>query len=330
MASPPQGWVGTPALGVPATSAPGAARPQRRIPWILVGMIGAVAVAIGAWQLWDNVIAPSEPSSGSAPVAKAPSDARAIAAAPDAPAVVAAIPDAAQVAAATPDAAQTPATPDAAQVAAAPGAATADAAVAAATPDAAQVAGAPGTKPPGTAPGGTPPGSTPPGSTPPGSAPSGSTPPGSTPPGATSSPGGDTLSISSTPPGARVFLDGSDTGATPVTLPGSPDRHNIALLLAGHELYVAQVDGRGTFQIPLKEVTPTNGPAGIKVLRCKDKDRYYVFVDGKPTGQTCPTERIGCELGPHTVEVYDVVSETRRKWDIVVKDTRLSFRIRVE
>jgi hypothetical protein len=141
---------------------------------------------------------------------------------------------------------------------------------------------------------------------------------------------GDTLSIDSTPPGARVFIDGSDTGATPLKLPGSPDRHSIALLLAGHELYLAQADGHGTFQVPLKEVTPTNGPAGIKVLRCKDKDRYYVFVDGKHTGQTCPTERIGCEVGPHTVEVYDVVSETRRKWDIVVKDTRLSFRIRVE
>ena len=50
-----------------------------------------------------------------------------------------------------------------------------------------------------------------------------------------------------------------------------------------------------------------------------------MFVDGKPTGQTCPTERIGCEVGPHTVEVYDVVTETRRKWDINVKDTRLSY-----
>jgi hypothetical protein len=140
----------------------------------------------------------------------------------------------------------------------------------------------------------------------------------------------DTLAIASTPPGARVFLDGSDAGTTPAKLAGSPDRHSMALLLAGHELYVAQVDGHGTFSVPLKEVTPTNGPAGIKVMRCKDKDRYYVFVDGKPTGQSCPTERIGCEIGPHTVEVYDVVSETRRKWDIVVKDTRLSFRVRVE
>jgi serine/threonine protein kinase len=150
------------------------------------------------------------------------------------------------------------------------------------------------------------------------------------PPVATPTAASDTLAIASAPAGARVFLDGSDAGATPLKLAGSPDRHNLALLLAGHELYIAQVDGHGSFQIPLKEVTPSNGPAGIKVLRCKDKDRYYVFIDGKPTGQTCPTERIGCEVGPHTVEVYDVVSETRRKWDIVVKDTRLSFRVRVE
>jgi hypothetical protein len=136
--------------------------------------------------------------------------------------------------------------------------------------------------------------------------------------------------ITSTPPGARVYLDGADAGVTPLKLPGTPDRHNLALMLAGHELYIVQVDGHGSFQIPLKEVTPINGPAGIKVLRCKDKERYYVFVDGKPTGQTCPTERIGCELGTHTVEVYDLVSETRRKWDIDVKETRLSFRVRVE
>jgi len=130
--------------------------------------------------------------------------------------------------------------------------------------------------------------------------------------------------------GAAVDARTSTTGVTPLHLPSSPDRHNLALFLAGHELYRAQVDGHGTFQIRLKEVTPLSGPAGIKVLKCNDKERYYVSVDGKPTGQTCPTERIECELGPHTVEVYDLVTETNRKWDIVVKETRLSFRVRVE
>jgi hypothetical protein len=127
-----------------------------------------------------------------------------------------------------------------------------------------------------------------------------------------------------------VFIDGADQGVTPVKLPGSADRHTMALLLAGHDLYVAEVDGHGSFQIPLKPVTPSGGPAGIKVIKCKDKDRYYVFVDGKPTGMTCPTERIECDVGPHTVEVYDLVTENRRKWDIKVTDTRLSYRVRVD
>ena len=140
----------------------------------------------------------------------------------------------------------------------------------------------------------------------------------------------DALQIATTPKGARVFLDGADQGLTPVKLPGSADRHNIALLLAGHELYAAEVDGHGALDIALKPVTPPGGPAGIKVIKCKDKERYYVYVDGKPTGMMCPTERIGCEVGSHTVEVYDVVTETRHKWDIVVKDTRLSYRVRVD
>ncbi len=140
----------------------------------------------------------------------------------------------------------------------------------------------------------------------------------------------DSLQITSTPAGARVFIDGADQGTTPVKLAGSADRHTVALLLAGHDLYVAEVDGHGVFKLELKPVTPSGGPAGIKVIKCAAKDRYYVFVDGKPTGMTCPTERIECAIGQHTVEVYDVVTETRRKWDINVTDTRLSYRVRIE
>jgi hypothetical protein len=140
----------------------------------------------------------------------------------------------------------------------------------------------------------------------------------------------DSLQIASTPAGARVFIDGADQGVTPVKLAGSADRHTMALSAAGFELYVAEVDGHGAFQVPLKAVTPTGGPAGIKVIKCKDKDRYYVFVDGKPTGMTCPTERIETTVGAHTVEVYDLVTENRRKWDINVVDTRLSYRVRVD
>jgi hypothetical protein len=102
------------------------------------------------------------------------------------------------------------------------------------------------------------------------------------------------------------------------------------VLLPGHDLYVAEVDGAGVFNVELKPVTPSGGHAGIKVIKCKDKERYYVYVDGNPTGMTCPTERIDTVVGPHTVEVYDIVTETRRKFDIVVKDKRLSVRVKIE
>ena len=143
-------------------------------------------------------------------------------------------------------------------------------------------------------------------------------------------PAGDSLAITSTPAGAHVFIDGADAGTTPLKRTSAGDRHTLAIVLPGHELYVAQVDGRGTFAIPLTKVVPSTGPAGIKVLKCKDKDRYYVFVDNKPTGQTCPTERIETALGPHLVEVYDMVSATRRTWAIDIKDTRLSYRVRID
>lgn len=139
----------------------------------------------------------------------------------------------------------------------------------------------------------------------------------------------DQLQIASKPSGARVFIDGADQGTTPVKLAGSTDRHNIALLLPGHDLYVAEIDGHGQFSINLTPVTPSGGRAGIKVLKCK-KERYYVFVDGKPTGMLCPTERIHTSLGAHSVEVYDAVTESRQKFDIDIKQDRLSFRVRLE
>jgi hypothetical protein len=65
-------------------------------------------------------------------------------------------------------------------------------------------------------------------------------------------------------------------------------------------------------------------------VKCKDKERYYVYVDGKPTGQMCPTERIGVDVGDHTVEVYDLVSEERRSYPAKVKGTRVSLRVKVD
>lgn len=137
------------------------------------------------------------------------------------------------------------------------------------------------------------------------------------------------LVIRSEPSGALVFLDGAEQGKTPVTVTGSTDRHSVAIALAGYDLHLAEIDGKGTHVAKLTAVSPPEGPAGIKV-RCKNEERYYVFLDGKPTGQFCPTERLGVEKGDHAVEVYDLVSETRRQFTAKVRETRVSVRVRVE
>ncbi len=140
---------------------------------------------------------------------------------------------------------------------------------------------------------------------------------------------GGRLRIQTVPPGAKVYLDGTMVGTTPVDLDASTDQHRLALLLAGHDLYTGEIKGTGQLNIELAEVTPPGGPAGIKV-RCRHKNRYYVYVDNDPVGQLCPSERIGVSKGSHVVEIYDPLTDSRKAFSVDVLDTRLSVRIKVD
>jgi hypothetical protein len=137
------------------------------------------------------------------------------------------------------------------------------------------------------------------------------------------------LTIESDPPGARAYLDGTLAGETPITLEPTSDDHRLALILPGYKLYTGDIEGRGDVSVTLEEVTPPGGRAGIKV-RCHHKQRYYVWVDGIATGQLCPTERIGVDMGRHDVEIYDPITDARRVFHVKVKETRLSLRVHVD
>ena len=151
----------------------------------------------------------------------------------------------------------------------------------------------------------------------------------STPPRNTT-PGGDgKLRIASTPSGAKIYLDGTFQGRTPKTLDEYPDSHKLVLIKPGYKLFTGQVSGGASINQKLVEVAPPGGPAGIKV-RCKKKNRYYVFVDGHDVGMLCPTERIGVDKGKHEVEIYDPVTDSRRTFQAHVKQTRNSLRVRVD
>ncbi len=139
----------------------------------------------------------------------------------------------------------------------------------------------------------------------------------------------DKLLITSTPAGARVFVDGAELGKTPVTVAGSNDRLGLAVVLPGYVLHTAEVDGHGAHDARLAPVAELKGAGGIKV-KCKTGGRYYVFIDGAATGQLCPTERIPAAKGDHQVEVYDLVSEARRQFKVTVKQINRSTRVKID
>ena len=150
-----------------------------------------------------------------------------------------------------------------------------------------------------------------------------------TPPAGRGDPNAPDLVITSQPEHAQVYLDGAPVGRSPVKLEAITDRLKLAIIEPGYKPYLTEIDGRGRVSVVLEEVTPPNGPAGIKI-RCKQKNRYYVILDGEPTGQLCPTERLGVELGEHTAEIYDPVTDSRRVFKVNVDQTRLSVRVRAD
>lgn len=139
----------------------------------------------------------------------------------------------------------------------------------------------------------------------------------------------DKLVIRSEPERAKVYLDGSLQGTTPLTLDATADEHGLAVILPGHRLFTAAIKGHGTIDIALEEVAPPGGEGGIKI-RCRKKNRYYVFLDGNDSGQLCPSERIGVEPGEHVIEIYDPETESRQEFRVNVDQTRRSVRLRVD
>ena len=132
--------------------------------------------------------------------------------------------------------------------------------------------------------------------------------------------------------GARVFLDGADTGVTPVKLPGSRrSPHDRAAAARPRALRRGgRRHGRVRDHAQGGHAARAAPPAS-RSRKCKDKDRYYVFVDGKPTGQTVPDRAHRRPSSARTPSRSTTSSPRRRKTcDIVVKDTRLSVRVKIE
>jgi hypothetical protein len=209
---------------------------------------------------------------------------------------------------------------DAAPPAAAPGSAPTVAAPAAAAPDAAPrpaaaapVAAAPAAD--AAAPAAEPPAAAPPAAEPPAAAPpAAAAAPAAAAPAAAApaaAPAAGALEVVTTPPGARLFIDGRERGRTPATVPLAPGPHKVALLRDGSRLWRGDVDvpAAGT---RLEQQLPPASPGDVAAkgrasLRVQCEGRVAparVTIDDVDTGLGCNTPRIYLAPGPHKVDVY--------------------------
>lgn len=129
-----------------------------------------------------------------------------------------------------------------------------------------------------------------------------------------------TVTVESTPPESEVFLDGTRSGQTPVTLKVSPGEHALEVRYDGHRqaLTLSVASGDEIIQsfdwatlTPIGALEVSSDPAGARVL-----------IDGKVAGET-PLKVDGLSLGEHSVTVENgsgsVTSPVRITEDEIAK-----------
>jgi hypothetical protein len=109
-----------------------------------------------------------------------------------------------------------------------------------------------------------------------------------------------TLTVTSTPPGAALSVDGAPTGAhTPVTLTGlEPGPHAVALTLAGHQPVVLHIDLGEALSLPVALVPV--GQARLAVVA--NPATAALWLDGAPAGTGTATFP-ALPAGPHELRV---------------------------
>lgn len=119
------------------------------------------------------------------------------------------------------------------------------------------------------------------------------------------------IEVSSTPTGARVYLDGVYGGTTPVTINAVPRSHELRLELEGYRDYTGSVITTLGSVTPVDAVlepadsttpvpTPREAPGSISVI--SSPNDAYVFVDNEMRGIT-PVTVPDLSPGPYIVRV---------------------------
>lgn len=109
------------------------------------------------------------------------------------------------------------------------------------------------------------------------------------------------IAVTSTPPGAAIYLDGQDTGLlTPATLEGLvPDNYVVSVALEG---YLVQPTDQTAIVSPLRTTqVPDFALSQTSLVVTSTPEGAAIFLDGEDTGQITPATLVGVPGG--SVEV---------------------------
>ena len=114
------------------------------------------------------------------------------------------------------------------------------------------------------------------------------------------------LSISSEPGGATVFLNEKNIGSTPIIVDSlKTDLYNIKVRLSGYEQWTANdyrlFEGMNNLQVPLKPVT-SQTPAATSSLVLKAEPEGTIFIGNRQVGSGKDAIRSEVTAGNHTVK----------------------------
>ncbi len=114
------------------------------------------------------------------------------------------------------------------------------------------------------------------------------------------------ITVTSSPPGATVWMDGEERGTTPCSVKVPRGSATVTLVMAGHVSSTSTLEAREGQSVShaLQAVEPPlAGEARFRV-ECKTVGKLPIVVDGRETGVLCPHSKLRVDPGPHSIGVF--------------------------
>jgi hypothetical protein len=114
------------------------------------------------------------------------------------------------------------------------------------------------------------------------------------------------ISVTSKPAGAAVWINGEERGTTPCTVKLPRGNARLTLVRAGHLSHTSTVEaaeGKSIDETLPAVEAPLVGEARFRA-ECKTEGKLPIVVDGRETGVLCPNSKLRVETGPHTIGVF--------------------------